>query len=89
MDFAKNQTDYNYHINSLISATILHQVIRDLDFFVEGLVSRENELKQNVFFVNSGLVYELNENLKLDTGIYYGIKNTSSQVYFIGLSFRY
>ena len=89
IDFEENQTGNGYHLNPLASATISHQLIRNIDFFAESLITRDDELNSYEYFINSGLVYEWKKNLNLDTGIYYGIKSTSSNVYFIGLSFRY
>ncbi len=89
MDFEENQNSGGYHINPLVSSTFAHQLINNFDFFVEGLISGESELKSYEYFINSGLVYNWKEYLKLDTGFYYGLKSNSSKVYFIGLSFRY
>ncbi len=89
MDLEENQTGSGYHINPLISATFAHQLITNINFFAEGLLTQESELKSYEYFINTGLVYDWKENLKLDTGFYYGLKNISSKIYFIGLSFRY
>lgn len=88
-DFNDNQLGEGYHINPLVSATISHVLYRKLDFFVETIFQRESELRKYESFLNGGLIFNLNENIKLDTGIYYGLKNISSKVFFIGLSFRY
>jgi len=52
-------------------------------------MTRNNELNRCENFLNAGLVCNWKKNLQLDAGVYHGIKNTSSKVYFIGLSFRY
>ena len=85
----KNQLLNGYHMNYLTSATISHPLFVKCDFFSEVSAFRESELKNYEYSVNAGLVYELKENIKLDSGMYYGLKNTSSKVYFLGLSFRY
>ena len=89
MDFEENQNSGGYHINLLVSSTYSHRLISDFDFFVEGLMARESELKSYEYFINSGLVFNWKEYLKLDAGVYYGLKSNSSKVYFVGLSFRY
>lgn len=76
-------------MNYLASATISHPLFAKCNFFTEASIYRESELKYYDYFLNGGLVYELQENIKLDTGMYYGLKNTSSKIYFLGLSFRY
>jgi len=87
--FEENQFNNRYHLNFQVTATISHELFTHCDFFFEGLINRNNELKNDDYSVNSGLIYELEKNLNIDTGIYYGLKNTSSKVYFIGMSFRY
>ncbi len=89
VDIERNQSGNGAHFNPLVSATVSHPLIRNFDMFLEGVITRETELNQDEYFIDSGLVYELGKRINLDTGIYYGIKNTSSRVYFIGLSFRY
>ncbi len=88
-DLEKNQINKGYHLNYLYSATIAHPLFRTLDFFSEGLISKESEMNSSEYFIDAGLVYSWKENIKLDSGIYYGLKNSSSKTYFIGISFRY
>jgi len=88
-DLEKNQLLNGYHMNYLASATISHPLFVKCNFFTEAYIQRESELKSYDYYLNGGLVYELKENIKLDTGMYYGLKNTSSKIYFLGLSFRY
>ena len=88
-DIEENQLKTGYHISNLVSATISHQLFRKCDFFLESLASRNNELRSNDYTINFGLIYELEKNFNIDSGIYYGLRATSSKVYFIGLSFRY
>ncbi len=89
IDLKDNQSGKGYHLNTLASATIAHLLIGNVDFFVESLITRETKINSYEYFLNGGLVYDLKKNLNLDAGIYYGLKNASSKVYFIGLSFRY
>ena len=89
MDVEEGHAGGAYHVNPLVSATLAHPLAGPVSFFAEGLAERDNELKTNAYFLNSGLVYEWKENLKLDTGVYYGLKNTSPKVFFVGFSFRY
>lgn len=88
-DINDNVLGKGYHINPLVSAAVSHALYRKLDFFVETILQRESELKKYESFLNAGLIFNWSENIKLDTGIYYGLKNSSSKVFFIGLSFRY
>ena len=85
----QNQLLNGYHMNYLATATISHPLFIKCNFFTEAYIYRESELKIFDYFLNCGFVYELKENIKLDTGLYYGLKNTSSKIYFLGLSFRY
>ena len=89
IDLTNNQSGNGYHLNLLASATIGHPLFRNIGFFAENLFSRENELKSYEYFLNAGLIYNWNEKVKFDTGIYYGLKDTSSKIYFFGLSYRY
>jgi Putative MetA-pathway of phenol degradation len=89
VDLENNQSGKGYHINLLASATVGHPLFRNISFFAESLISRETELKSCEYFLNTGMVYEWHESLEFDAGIYYGIKDTSSKIYFIGLSYRY
>ncbi len=89
IDLKDNQSGSGYHINLLASATVGHPLFKDFSFFAENLLFRENELKSFEYFLNAGLAYEWNEKVKFDTGIYYGLKNTSSKIFFLGLSYRY
>jgi hypothetical protein len=89
LDLKDNQSGSGYHINLLASATFGHPLFRNISFFAENLIFRENELKSFEYFVNGGVEYEWNNKVKFDTGIYYGLKDTSSKIFFIGLSYRY
>ena len=89
VDIADNQFNNGYHFNYLTSVTVGHSISGNLSFFAESLIFRENEIKNFKYFFNTGLVYNLNDNIHLDTGVYYGLKKSSSRVLFAGLSFRY
>lgn len=89
IDMTNNQSGSGYHINLLASATVSHQLFKNIGFFAENVISRENELKSYEYFLNTGLIYEWNEKFEFDTGVYYGLKDTSSKIYFFGLSYRY
>jgi len=84
-----NSQTAGYQVNVMATATISNPLFRNFDFFAESVITRETELITAEYFINAGLVYEWKNNLKLDTGIYYGLKQTSSKIYFIGLSLRY
>ena len=89
VDLTDNQSGSGYHINLLASATIGHPLFENISFFAESLISRDNELKSLEYFLNSGLIYKWNEKIEIDTGVYYGLKKTSSKIYFFGLSYRF
>lgn len=84
----KDQSGNNYHFNYLASATTSHSICKNLDFFVEGVASRDNENKVYEYFIDAGPVFSITKNLNIDCGIYYGIKRISSKTYFIGMSLR-
>ncbi len=88
-DILENQNTTNYHLSFLTSATLSHSLFRKCNFFIESYYTRDTEIDLSEYFVNGGIVYELAESIKLDAGFNYGIKEESSKVYFIGLSFRY
>lgn len=88
-DVLENQNNTNYHLRFLSSATISHSLFKKCNFFLESYFTRDTEVDLSEYFANGGIIYELTENLKLDAGFNYGIKEESSKVYFIGLSFRY
>lgn len=87
-DLQDNQLNNGYHVNLLASSTVSHPLFSNLSFFAEGMVSRESELKSYEYFLDAGIVFEWKDNINLDTGLYYGLKSSSSKVFFIGLSFR-
>ena len=87
-DFEGNQAENNYHINFLASATTSHSLLKLLDFFIEGVITRNGETSICEYFINCGPVYSFSENVNMDCGLYYGLKEISSKTYFIGLSFR-
>ncbi|MEO6289332.1 MAG: transporter [Ginsengibacter sp.] len=87
-DIKGDQEGDKYHLNYLVSAAVTHSLCKNLDFFVEGVATRDNEMKAYEYFLDGGLVYALAKNINLDGGVYYGLKNTSSKTYFFGLSFR-
>lgn len=89
IDIQDNQLTRGYHFNFLASCTISHPVFTNFNMFAETLIYRENELKNYEYFINTGLVFKLTKAIRIDTGVYYGIKSTSSKTCFIGLSYRY
>lgn len=87
-ELESNQTGNNYHFNFLASATTSHSICKNLDFFIEGVVTRDNESALFEYFINGGPTYSVSKNLHIDCGIYYGLKQISSKTYFLGMSFR-
>lgn len=87
-DVASDETGNKYHLVFLASATVSHSLFKRVDFFSEGVVTRDSEIKIFEYFLNAGLVYAISKNVKIDGGIYYGLKSESSKTYFIGISFR-
>ncbi|MEO6188357.1 MAG: hypothetical protein ABIO82_07880, partial [Ginsengibacter sp.] len=87
-DIENDRAGKNYHLNYLASATVAHPVSGKIDFFVESMVTRETEIILYDYFLNTGLVFSPIEDIKIDMGIYYGLKSESSKTYFIGFSFR-
>lgn len=88
-DVLENQNNTNYHLRFLTSTTLSHALFKKCNFFIESYYTRDFEVDLSEYFVNGGIIYELTDNLKMDAGFNYGIKEESSKVYFIGLSFRY
>ena len=87
-ELESNQTGNNYHFNFLASATTSHSICKNLDLFMEGVITENNEAKLYEYFINGGPTYSISENFHFDCGVYYGIKNISSKTYFVGMSFR-
>ncbi len=87
-DIADDQTGSNYHLDFLASATISHSLFKNFDFFTEGVITKDSELKTFEYFLDAGLVYGIAKNINADCGVYYGLKKISSKTLFIGLSFR-
>ena len=83
-----NKSGKNYHFNFLASVTTSHSLCKNLDFFVEGVITKDNEIKMYEYFINGGPTYSISKNVQIDCGVYYGIKHISSKTYFIGGSFR-
>lgn len=83
-----NQKGHKYHSDFLASATTAYLFCKNLDFFVESVVTRDNETKTFDYYINGGPTFAIAKNVNLDCGIYYGLKRISSKTYFIGLSFR-
>ena len=87
-EIVNNQTGSNYHFNFLTSVTSSHSLCKNLDFFIEGVITKNNESKLYEYYINGGPSYSVSENLHVDCGVYYGIKNISLKTYFLGVSFR-
>ena len=85
---SKSETANIYHVNFLASTTLSHSLFENFDFFIEGVLSRDNELKAYEYFLNGGFIFAIAPAINIDAGIYYGIKNASYKTYFLGLSFR-
>lgn len=88
-DVLENQNNTNYHFRFLTSATLSHALFNKCNFFIESYFTRDSDVDLSEYFANGGIIYDLTKNLKIDAGFNYGIKQESSKVYFIGLSFRY
>ena len=88
-DITEGIMNNNYYFNFLASATISHPLFKNFDFFAEGVLSRDNELETYEYFLDGGFVFALSPAIHIDTGIYYGLKNTLPTTYFLGLSFRF
>jgi len=88
IDFEQNLSGNGHHVNYLVSATTSHPLVGNVDFFAEGLLSRETEQNAFEYYLNTGLVYPLKDNIRLDAGGYFSLKDSSPTVYFLGLSFR-
>lgn len=87
-ELENNQTGNNYYFNFLASATTSHTICKNLDFFIEGVITKDNESNLYEYFINGGPTHSVAENLHIDWRVYYGIKNISSKTCFVGLSFR-
>ena len=87
-DVASDETGNKYHLGFLASATVSHSLFKVFDFFSEAVVTRNSEIKLFEYFLNAGLVYAISKNVKIDGGVYYGLKSESSKTFFIGISFR-
>ncbi|MEO6639257.1 MAG: transporter [Ginsengibacter sp.] len=88
IDIADDQQGSNYHLDYLASGTISHSLFKNLDFFTEGVITRDSETRAFDYFLDAGLVCSLKKNINADCGFYYGLRKTSSKTFFIGLSFR-
>ncbi|HET7115619.1 MAG TPA: transporter [Hanamia sp.] len=87
-DITPNQTGNNYHFNYLVSATTSHSLFKNLDFFVEGVATRDNESKIYEYFIDGGPIFSVTKNWNIDCGVYYGLKRISSKTFFVGMSLR-
>ena len=88
IDIAEGTTGNNSYFNFLASANVSHSLFKNFDFFAEGILSSDNEMKTYEYFLDGGFVFALSSAVHIDTGIYYGLKGTSPIAYFLGLSFR-
>lgn len=87
-DIVNDQLGNKYLFDFSFSVTTSHSLTKNLSFFAEGVASRNNAIKTYEYFLDGGLVYNLEKNINIDTGFYYGIKNISSKTYFLGVSIR-
>jgi hypothetical protein len=87
-DASKSESANMYYVSFLASATLSHSLLENFDFFIEAVLSKDNELKRYEYFLNGGFVFAVAPSIHIDTGIYYGIKSVSATTYFLGLSFR-
>ena len=87
-DVTESTTSNSFEVNFLASFNISHSLFKNFDFFAEGVLSRNSELATYEYFLDGGFVFALSSTIRIDTGIFYGLKNTSATTYFLGLSFR-
>lgn len=87
-DLASDETGNKYHVNFLVSATVSHSLFESFDFFSEAVVTRNSDTKMFEYFLDAGVVYAISKNVRIDGGVYYGLKIESSKTYFIGISLR-
>ncbi|MEK7433318.1 MAG: transporter [Cyanobacteriota bacterium] len=90
LDFKKNETDNNYHVEYINSFAFSREMIKNFKIYfgVYSLSSMEENSKWKATF-DSGIVYQFTDNFKLDLGLNTGITPTSDKFNpFLGLSWR-
>ncbi len=87
-DWVSSSLKDDYHFDYLVSVTTSHSLFKNMDCFMESVVTRNNDISTFEYFLNAGFIYGITKNINADLGTYYGIKKISSKTFFLGLSFR-
>lgn len=87
---ARNDANENYHSELISSWTLHHPIPVRMDGFVEIFSRSSNESGSSwVATFDVGFVYPLASNVKVDSGIYFGLTPAADDYSpFVGLSFR-
>lgn len=86
---ARNDVNDKYHAEILNSITFSRELAKNLEGFVETFYNYSFENKNLEAYADAGLIISISDNVKLDAGTNLGLNKASSNVYFVGLSFRY
>ncbi|RYZ95020.1 MAG: transporter, partial [Sphingobacteriaceae bacterium] len=86
-DYVKNDDGPGYHGEIMQSVSVSHQLYKQFDLIGETSYTynfKDHEIQN---FLNAVIAFNVNKNVILDAGLYYGVQKEASNVYFLGISF--
>ncbi len=89
ISLVKNDQSKSYHSELLNSLTLDKELSQKFSTYIESYSIYNFKDEQFDVYADTGLIYSLSNNFKIDTGLNYGLTKSSDKVYFVGFSFRY
>ena len=89
--FLRNEADHDYHTEFINSVSFGHDIIGKLGGYIEFFSSVSTERGSGwVGTVDTGLTYDLTENIQLDCGVNVGVTRSADEVNsFTGMTVRF
>ena len=90
-DAKEDSASNDYHAEFINTITVGHEIIGDLNGYIEFFSSVSSEVKSKwIGTVDTGLTYAITNNIQLDMGVNIGITKSANDFNpFLGLSMRY
>ncbi|RYZ94986.1 MAG: transporter, partial [Sphingobacteriaceae bacterium] len=88
-DYLKNEASPGYHTEFMQSLSVSHPLFKIFDVVGETYYSYNFKDHSVENFIDAVIVYSLNNNVKFDTGLYYGLQKEATKTCFLGIAFRY
>lgn len=89
VDRLKDKDQPAMHTEFLQTLTLSHSVVKNVDAIAETYYTYDFKAHEFSNYINAAIQMEVINNLKLDTGINYGLQHSAEKHYFVGASYRY